>query len=319
MNISTQLAPIVLFVYNRPWHTEQTLEALSRNELASQSVLYIYADGAKEDVDAIGLNNIKNTRDILRKKQWCKEVHIIENDVNKGLADSIVEGVTSIVNEYGKVIVLEDDIVSSSGFLNYMNDALDLYQNNDKVMHIGAFVPQTTGADQLRETFFLRFMSCWGWATWKRAWEKLIIDTDFLYTELPKRTDFSAFELDGALQHFDQIKANREGKIKTWAIKWYSSIFIEEGLCLYPRRSLVKNIGIDDSGENCVEGLSFLYGVDPIDSVSVSPIAVKESRIGKRYLRNFYLYGKDSSLIYRLKRRLLRNRLIYSFYKWFKK
>src|SRR5476651_1758025 len=119
-----QLAPIVLFVYNRPWHVEQTLNALAANELAAESELYIYADGPKDNADAITLENIQKTREIIRKKKWCNEVYIIERSKNLGLQASIIEGVTTVVNNYGKVIVLEDDIITSPYFLQYMNDAL---------------------------------------------------------------------------------------------------------------------------------------------------------------------------------------------------
>ena len=134
------LAPIVLFVYNRPWHTEQTLNALMQNELADQSVLYIYADGPKENATEEQLKKIEEVRHVIRTKKWCKEVHIIESEKNKGLADSIINGVTEIVNKYGKVIVLEDDIVTSKGFLKYMNEALELYKEEDKVYHISGYM-----------------------------------------------------------------------------------------------------------------------------------------------------------------------------------
>ena len=113
------LAPILLFVYNRPWHTKQTLEALSQNELADQSTLYIFCDGPKPDVSQANSENITITRQVIREKQWTKNVIIYENETNRGLADSIVKGVTEVINKHGKVIVLEDDIVTSKGFLKY--------------------------------------------------------------------------------------------------------------------------------------------------------------------------------------------------------
>ncbi|WP_165024539.1 glycosyltransferase family 2 protein [Dysgonomonas sp. ZJ279] len=296
---SHMLAPIVLFVYNRPTHTLQTLEALANNSLAKDSILYIYVDGAKTNANVETIKRIEETKDIIKQKQWCKEVHIIESEENKGLANSIVEGVTDIVNKYGKIIVLEDDIVTSPGFLKYMNDALDLYENKDRVMHISGFVPVTSGADKLPETYFLRFMSCWGWATWKKDWSELILDTDFLYKTIPHQKDYSAFNLEGATNMFSQIEANHNGTLKTWAIKWYSTIFLKKGLCLYPRYSVVDNVGIDGSGENSGNAQD-LFKVSLAQSVDVKPIKIEENLYAKKYLKRFYIYGRDSSFRKRL-------------------
>ena len=128
-----KLAPIILFVYNRPWHTEQTLRALMANELAAKSELYIYADGPKPNATDEQLQKIHEVRQLIRQEQWCDKVHIVESEKNKGLADSIIGGVTEIVNKYGKIIVLEDDIVPTTGFLQYMNDALEMYKDDEQV------------------------------------------------------------------------------------------------------------------------------------------------------------------------------------------
>lgn len=309
MTIKT-LAPIVLFVYNRPWHTLQTLEALANNTLAKESVLYIYADGAREGADEEILKNIEKTRSIIEQRQWCKEVHIIESEKNKGLADSIIHGVTEIVNRYGKIIVLEDDIVTSTGFLQYMNDALDLYEKDEKVMHISSFVPVTTGINKLPNIYFLRFMSCWGWGTWKKAWNSLIVDTEYLYKTLPTEKDFQAFNLEGAINQFSQIEDNLNKKMKTWAIKWYATIFLKKGLCLYPKYSLVRNIGLDGSGENCITAEDD-YNVDLSLKIQVYSIPIQEDKYAKEYLRRFYLYGRNSSLNKRIIYRMRQSRIFH--------
>lgn len=296
-----KLAPIVLFVYNRPDHTLQTLESLTNNRLANDSILYIYADGVRDGADNKTIEAIQSTRAILKQKQWCKEVHIIESEKNKGLAASIVEGVTDILNKYGKIIVLEDDIVTSPGFLKYMNDALDLYEKEDKVMHVSSYVPITMGADKLPDTYFLHFMSCWGWATWKESWDYLITDIDYLYRKLPKDPNFIDYNLNDSVNMFSQILKNRNGMINTWAIKWYSTIFLKRGLCLYPQKSLAKNIGItDNSGENCVSEDN-RYDVYLSDGQDVFEIPIKESIYAKQYLTRFYTYGNYASILDRLK------------------
>ncbi len=181
------LAPIVLFVYNRPWHTEQALNALMQNELAGQSVLYIYADGPKENPGDEQLKNIEEVRKVIRWQQWCKEVIIIEADNNKGLAASIVDGVTEIVNKHEKVIVLEDDIVTSVGFLKYMNEALTLYKDDERVLEVSAFMFPIQSAG-LPDTFFYNANSCWGWGTWKRAWKYYNNDALDLYKKLKENS-----------------------------------------------------------------------------------------------------------------------------------
>lgn len=314
------LAPIVLFVYNRPKHTRQTLEALSNNKLAKDTVLYIYADGAKEGADEKELHIIQETRAILEEKQWCKEVHIIKSEKNKGLADSIVKGVTEVVNKYGRVIVLEDDIVTSPEFLQYMNDALDLYENDNKVMHVGGYIPLTTGQKKLPETFFLRFMSCWGWGTWKESWNYLITDIDYLHNKIYSLSDLDELKFEGVLdpQILEQLEDNYNGKIKTWAFKWFLSIFIRKGLCLYPKKSLVNNIGLDGSGENC--GVTNIFEVDLASNIKVKRTLIEESKYALKYLKKYYKYGNNLTW----KGRLLidypqLHRMLYMLYKLFKR
>lgn len=243
------LAPIILFVYNRPWHTEQTLNALSQNELADESVLYIYSDGQKENAKQEDLEKIQRVREMIRTKKWCKEVHIIESEENKGLADSIIDGVTEIVNKHGKIIVLEDDIVTSRGFLKYMNDALNLYENEERVMHISGYMFPVKA--RLPETFFYNATSSWGWATWKMSWNYLDTNTKYLYNTLKERNLFEKFDYKNRYGFLRQLSDNIDNKLSTWAIKWHTSVFLKNGLSLHPHQSLVNNIGHDSSGNNC--------------------------------------------------------------------
>jgi hypothetical protein len=245
------LAPIVLFIYNRPDHTQKTLKALSENYLAKDSILYVYADGPKENVSKIEKKYINESRRIVLSEKWCKEIVLIESNVNKGLAASIIEGVTSIVNQYGKVIVLEDDIVTSPYFLTFMNNALDYYVDNLKVWHISGWNHpiKTSG---LGDAFFWRTMDCWGWATWKDRWKYFEKDTDKLLEKFTKK-DIYRFNINGAENLWGQVVANKKGKINTWAIFWYATIFQKNGLCLSPTLSFVQNIGFDGTGINCGE------------------------------------------------------------------
>lgn len=243
-------APIVLFVYNRPYHTRRTLEALSKNELAAQSDLFIFADGAKKNATSEQLLQIEETRKVIREKQWCKNVEITESPENKGLADSIINGVTKIVNQYGKIIVLEDDLLTGKYFLNYMNEALDKYENEDKVWHITSW-RDPIPTSNLNSSFFYPVMDCWGWATWANRWQHYKKDCAFFKKAFCKSMR-KAFNIDGTDKGmWQQISDNETGKINTWAIFWYATIFMHNGLCLAPCSSLVRNIGFDNSGEHC--------------------------------------------------------------------
>jgi hypothetical protein len=302
------LAPIVLFVFNRPDHTKRTLESLAANRLASESILYIYADGPKVNSNKDELEEIAKTRAVIRQRIWCKEIYIIEHSKNLGLTKSIVNGITEVINRHSKVIVLEDDIVTSQGFLSYINSALDVYENENKVMHVSGFLPLTTGANKLPETFFLRSMNCWGWGTWKDSWDKLILDIDVLEENIIKRRDFSAFDLEGTAQNFIQISQNKSEQINTWAIKWYSSIFMNNGLCLYPKQSLIKQIGFDGSGTHCCSYDKNRYDVVLAGNIEVLKSDIVESKIGKKYIKRFYRFGNDSSLLIRVKD--LKNKIV---------
>lgn len=270
------LAPITLFVYNRPEHTLRTLEALAKNDLAEQSVLYIYSDGPKKDASVQDLSAINATREVLRQKKWCKEVEIYESDINYGLADSIVKGVSEVVQKHGKIIVLEDDIVTSPGFLKYMNDALTLYENEERVMHISGYFPPVMNPHELPNTFFYNQTSCWGWATWNRAWQHFNLSAKDLLAKIKNNSLEYSFNLDNTYPFIDHLEKNANGTMKTWAIKWYASVFIKKGLCLHPNLSLVRNEGFDGSGIHC--GVNEQMHKQVIaESVEVEAISLTES------------------------------------------
>ncbi|GAB6182730.1 glycosyltransferase [Thermodesulfovibrio hydrogeniphilus] len=251
-------APIVLFVYNRPWHTQQTVEALKKNEMAKESELFIFSDGAKAEKD---LEKVKEVREYIKTIDGFKKVTIIERDKNLGLASNIIDGVTTIVNQYGKIIVLEDDLATSPYFLRFMNEALEMYQDEEKVMHISGYIYpiKTEGLD---DTFFIKPTTCWGWATWARAWKYFKKDADFYIKQFNKNM-IKDFNLNGAYNYFDQIVKNKKGKINTWAIFWYASVYLQGGLSLHPKESYVLNIGFDEEGTHC-KAATNVYNVDLI-------------------------------------------------------
>ena len=241
-----ELAPVVIFTYNRLWHTTQTIEALKKNHLASETKLFIFSDAAKDKNSRGSVNKVRN---YIKSINGFKEISITNRKNNLGLADSIIDGVTSIVSQYGRVIVLEDDLVTSPFFLSFMNEALEVYKNNEQVMHISGSVYPIDNRN-IEDTFFIKPASCWGWATWDSSWSFYKKDASY-YLKVFDRKMIYDFNLNNSYKYFDQIKLNKKGKMKTWAIFWYASIYLNSGLSLHPKESYVQNIGHDGQGENC--------------------------------------------------------------------
>ncbi|MGF7079864.1 hypothetical protein [Mucilaginibacter sp. UYCu711] len=240
------LAPIVLFVYNRPAKTQIALNTLAANPEAKQSILYIYCDGEKAGASNETLEKIKETRIIAKNENRFKEVKVIEQAHNKGLSNSIITAVTEICNKYGSIIVLEDDIVTAPFFLCYMNEALQLYKDVDNVGCIsGYWYPIKK---KLPEIFFLRNFSCWGWATWSRAWNIFEEDGCKILLDLKEKKLTKQFDLDGSIKYTQMLKDQISGKNNSWAIRWDAINFVNKRLCIYPNVSLVKNIGFDGNG-----------------------------------------------------------------------
>lgn len=240
------LAPVVLFVYNRLDHTKQTIDALQKNEISNETELYIYSDAVKNNKTE---KYVKEVREYIKTIQGFKKVTIIEQKENLGLATSIISGVSDIINTHGKAIVLEDDLVTSPYFLTYMNEALEIYKDEKRVWHISGW-NYPTSFDTTEDTYFYRVMDCWGWATWSDRWNHFEKNTDKLIQNFSKK-DIKRFNLDGYTDLWRQVKLNKSGRINTWAIYWYATIFQNNGLCLNPVQSFVKNIGHDGTGVHC--------------------------------------------------------------------
>lgn len=244
-----KLSPIILFVYNRPRHTAQTLEALSQNYLADQSTLYIYCDGPKQNARTENLNNIEEVRKLIREKQWCKEIIIKERDQNLGLAESVIKGVSEVIEKHGRVIVLEDDILTGTYFLKFMNEALDLYENEQKVFGVSGYSYPAI-AKIAQPTYFLPIASSWSYATWANRWNKVNFDSSKLLIQIDVNQLKSKMNF-GNYPYYEMLEDQIRSKNDSWAIRFYSSMFLNKGFFLFPNKSLVQNIGFDNSGTHC--------------------------------------------------------------------
>jgi GNT-I family len=279
-------APIVFFAYNRPDHTRQTLEALSKNQLASQSSLFIYIDGPKANATAETIAKIEAVKKVAAEKKWCGQVSIIAAEKNKGLFKSITEGITKTVDQFGQVIVMEDDVLVAPGFLNYMNDALELYENTPEVMHISGF-----SRDEFRtiplatSTYFFYHTTCWGWATWKRAWDKFTPDALRVKNEVSNKGDIKKLNMDNTFEMFWGLKAIADGKFQSWNTVWHSVVFLNDGFCLHPVKSMVSNIGHDGSGTNCTPDDTFGINELSEENIMLTKIPLQENKaIQSRYV-----------------------------------
>jgi hypothetical protein len=276
------LAPIVLFVYNRPDHTAKTIHALQQNGLATESELFIYADAAKNESTQ---KQVDEVRELISNVSGFNKVTVIEQDKNIGLANSIIRGVTEIVNKYGKVIVLEDDLVTSPYFLAFMNDALNFYSNIKDVWHVSGWnCPIET--DGLADSFLWRTMNCWGWATWSNRWQYFEKNTDKLIDSFTAEK-IKAFNLDGYENFWGQVLANKEGKINTWAIYWYASIFKNSGLCLNPAETFVDNIGLDGSGVHCGTNTAYIANLNTNKNITFET-KLEENNTALERIQLFY-------------------------------
>ncbi|MEO8003691.1 MAG: hypothetical protein ABI771_02215 [Betaproteobacteria bacterium] len=274
-------APIALFVYNRPRHTRLTVEALAGNELASDSDLFIFSDAARNEQAAAA---VAETRAYVATIRGFRSVQVIRRESNFGLAASITDGVGMLCREFGRAIVMEDDLQSSPHFLRFMNAGLDLYCDDDSVMHVSgsAYPVREFG---LNSTYFLRVPLCWGWATWSRAWQHFRKDVDVM-----QRFDAAMireFNFDGTHDYWGQLEANRDGRMNTWFVFWYASVFLRQGLALFPRKPMVRNIGMDGTGVHCSATSDFDVQVseEPIQPVRM-PLEV--SAPAYRSHRNYF-------------------------------
>lgn len=284
----SDLAPIILFVYNRPKHTLQTLEALNKNELAEQSVLYIFADGAKHDSSQENLKNIKEVRRIIRQKQWCKQTIINEQAINKGLAKSIIEGVTEVVNKHGKVIVLEDDLITGKFFLKFLNDALNIYKHSNNVFGVTGYC--YFDDIKIEKPYLLPIGSSWGWATWKDKWTCFESNPFSLINEIDNKGLKNKFDF-GGYPFYPMLYDNCLSKNDSWAIRFYASFFLKSGFFLFPNKSIVHNIGFDASGTHCGDQSIYnpmLYnGEIKVSNLTTSSNLKILKKVEKRFSKEF--------------------------------
>ena len=267
---SKSLAPIALFVYNRPDHLRQTLDYLRQNKLADQSELFVFSDGPKSNATEADIQKMEEVRQIIQDISGFKKSTPYFKKENHGLANSIIAGVTKLVNEFGKVIVLEDDMITSRSFLSYLNWGINTYSELDDVVSIHAYNHPTR--EQLPDTFFMHGADCWGWATWTEGWKTFNANGQELLDEILEKELSFQFDMEGAVPYTQMLRDQIQGLNNSWAIRWYASAFLAKKLTLYSGISYVFNAGFDGSGTHCGEDGSFNIDVEQLNEAESHPI-----------------------------------------------
>lgn len=236
--------PVAVFAYNRANHLEKTLEALSNCRRIDECEVFIHCDGVNRPEHQA---QVEATRQIARKWAQAMNWHLVERNENLGCDPSIIKEVTALCKEFGRVIVIEDDIIVSPAFISFMLEALDMYEDTPNIFQVAGF---TFSANRLSkgDSFLIPLTSSWGWATWQRAWKSLAINYDEAKNSLRSVKFCEKFDLDGAYPFSQMLLEDITKRENKWDIWWYYNVFKNDGLVVYPTRSLVYNNGFDSTG-----------------------------------------------------------------------
>lgn len=290
------IAPIALFVFNRPRHTYKTINSLKNNKLSLSSDLFIFSDGPKNNED---ISKVKEVRKYIKTIDGFNKIEIIFRESNLGLANSIISGVSEVIDKYGRIIVLEDDLIVNSNFLKFMNESLNYYQKKKKVFSITGYnfpkkilnIPNNYPHD----VYFSSRCSSWGWGTWKDRW--LMADW--------KMQNFDTFISDLNMQRqyalsgddkIEMLISQKEGKIDSWAIRWDYSHFENKAYCLYPVNSFVDNVGFDGSGVHCDEYKGYTLN-EELKDTDYNIRFVDEVKLDENIMKSFRKIFKKDPLI----------------------
>jgi hypothetical protein len=241
-------SPIIIFVYNRLHHLNTLFNSLQKNDLFKKSKVIVFSDGAKNEIDK---DKIDKVRELLKIRLIPQNSEIIENNVNLGLSKNVIGGLNKIFQIYDRAIILEDDLELSPFFLNYMNDALNLYATSENVASISGYMYPIEPKKFSNNFFFLKLIESWGWGTWKRAWNIFENDSLQLKKKIDEKQLANEFNFESGISYYKMLTDNINGLNDSWAVRWYASTFLKNMNTLFPSKSFVKNIGVDNSGEHC--------------------------------------------------------------------
>ena len=288
-------ADILVLAYNRPAHLKRLLESIASNEGAESSSISISIDGPKNQPDR---EKIKQCNDVANFNYGFKKIKVINHDRNRGLADSVIDAVSTSFLKCERLIVLEDDLVISKSFLNFMNSGLEKYQSYDRVASIQGY--QYPGIKLSNGPVFLRGADCWGWATWRDRWRDTDFDSDLLISGFNTPQLRNEFDFGGNKPNFDMLLDQSKGRLNSWAIRWHASQFLRNRLSLFPETSLVQNLGADGSGTNSGDNNVFLTAVSDEYDFKL-PDLIQESSNYREQLNAVFLniYNSEERFVWK--------------------
>ncbi len=287
-------APVIIFAYKRPTHLARTLAALSQNPEATVTDLIIYCDGKPESASDKTVRLVALTRIVAHDEKRFRSVKVVERDANFGLAKNVTEGVTEVIEKFGRAIILEDDLVVAKNFLQYMNSALEKYKDEKNVSCISGYVYPLR--NELPKAFFIRGADCWSWATWSDRWKQFNPNVSEQKERILRENLQKEFDFNDTYPYFQMLVDREKGLNQSWAILWYASSFLKNQLCLYPPYSLAHNIGNDGSGTHNLASTSH-YDVDVYrDGVIEFPDEISESAGGRMWFELFFKSMRPSRL-----------------------
>ncbi|MDU1538950.1 MAG: sugar transferase [Paeniclostridium sordellii] len=288
--------PVCLFVYKRLDHTKKTIESLKCCRESENTTLFIFSDGAKNDTD---LKDVTNVREYIDNISGFKDIIVYKNDDNKGLANSIINGVGKIINKYGKVIVIEDDLEFSSNFLIYMNECLDIYENNKNIWSISGYAPNIEIPSDYKKDVYVTMRGCsWGWATWDDRWNIIDWNCDDYNVFKRNRKKIKSFNNTGNdMSYMLDLQMNKE--IDSWAIRWCYNQWKKNKYTIYPIVSKVRNIGTDNSGTHSGDTKKYDCKLDDDKALNI-PNEIEanikiEKNFKKFYSQNIKIYASKLS------------------------
>lgn len=296
--MNKNLAPLIIFTYNRLDTLEVSIKSLQENFLANQTDVFIFSDSARAEKDIELVNKV---RKFLHSINGFKSITIIERNENYGLAKNIIEGVTNIINQYEKVIVLEDDLLTSKNFLSYMNQALDFYENDERIFSISGYSSILPSLKTLDDDGYLSYRpSSWGWGTWKNEWIKNDWEVKDFDSFIKDKKSIKTFNR-GGIDMARMLRHCMEGKNHSWAIRWSYTMYKLDKLCFYPKVSKVQNIGFGKDATNC-KGIN-IYTTILDDSKNCNFKFNKNIKLNKNITKEFaYVFSYRNKAIKKMKR-----------------
>ncbi len=305
------LAPVAVFAYNRLDKIKLCIKALEKNDIAHDTELFIFSDGAKGEWDEGAVKEVQNWLcQYVKESTAFSKIHLELKDHNCGLANSIIIGVSAVISRFGKVIVVEDDIIASPFFLRYMNDGLAFYKDISNIWSITSFGGyKLKSLKRYNHDVYVGYRaSSWGWATWLDRWNTvdwMVTDYDELRNSKQKQKCFNR----GGRDLYKLLRRQMEGKIDSWAIRWTYSASKQNMLTIYPKIGFANNIGLDGSGVHCAKNSKYMFNEECANEYNIK---FENVRIEKRIAKELYWYNTDS-VIKKLYRKICRVIYAYQF------